>query len=123
MSSSGMGRDVHSLMLSIQHFTCRPRRRPPSKVLWGMVLERLLWLMWRVTCLKHARFHARITQEAERVIQYSITDPPPPAVRHTSHRASGTSRKGLQQPFNTPLFDVFLQQLLGVVLIQSVTSH
>ena len=32
VSSSSMGRDVHSLMLSIQHFLCRPRRRPPSKV-------------------------------------------------------------------------------------------
>ena len=33
VSSSGMGRVVHSLMLSIQHFLCRPRtRRPPSKV-------------------------------------------------------------------------------------------
>ena len=30
VSSSGMGRDIHSLMLSIQHFLCRPRRRPPS---------------------------------------------------------------------------------------------
>ena len=30
--SSGMGRDVHSLMLCTQHFLCRPRRRPPSKV-------------------------------------------------------------------------------------------
>ena len=30
--SSGIGRDVHSLMLIIQHFLCRPRRRPPSKV-------------------------------------------------------------------------------------------
>ena len=28
VSSSGMGRDVPSLMLSIQHFLCRPRRRP-----------------------------------------------------------------------------------------------
>ena len=28
MSRSGMGRDVPSLMLSIQHFLCRPRRRP-----------------------------------------------------------------------------------------------
>ena len=26
-----MGRDVHSLMLSVQHFLCRPRRRPPSR--------------------------------------------------------------------------------------------
>ena len=32
MSSSGMDRDVYSLMLSIQHFLCRPWRRPPSKV-------------------------------------------------------------------------------------------
>ena len=32
VSRSGMGRDVHSLMLSIQHFLCRPRRRPASKV-------------------------------------------------------------------------------------------
>ena len=32
VSSSGIGRSVHSLMLSIQHFLCRPRRRPPSKV-------------------------------------------------------------------------------------------
>ena len=29
MGSSGMGRDVHSLMLSVQQFLCRPRRRPP----------------------------------------------------------------------------------------------
>ena len=32
MSSSGRGRDVHSLMLSIQHFLCRSRRRSPSMV-------------------------------------------------------------------------------------------
>ena len=32
VSSSGMGRDVHSLVSSIQHFLRRPRRRPPSKV-------------------------------------------------------------------------------------------
>ena len=31
-SSSGIGTDVHSLMLSNQYFLCRPRRRPPSKV-------------------------------------------------------------------------------------------
>ena len=30
----GVGRDVHSLMLSIQHFLCRSRRRPPSSVPW-----------------------------------------------------------------------------------------
>ena len=40
VSSSCMGRDVHSLMLSFQHFLCRPQRRPPSKVPWRMVLER-----------------------------------------------------------------------------------
>ena len=32
VSSSGIGRNVRSLMLFIQHFPCRPRRRPPSKV-------------------------------------------------------------------------------------------
>ena len=32
VSSSGTGRDVHSLMLSIQHFLCRSRRRSPSMV-------------------------------------------------------------------------------------------
>ena len=32
VSSSYMGRDVHSSVLSIQHFLCKPRRRPPSKV-------------------------------------------------------------------------------------------
>ena len=31
MSSSGLGRAVHSLVLSIQHFLCRPRSRPPSR--------------------------------------------------------------------------------------------
>ena len=32
VSSSGMDGDVHFFLLSIQHFLCRPRRRPPSKV-------------------------------------------------------------------------------------------
>ena len=31
VSSSGMGKDVHFLMLSIQHFLCRPRHHPPSQ--------------------------------------------------------------------------------------------
>ena len=31
VSTSGMVRDVHSLKLFIQHFLCRPRRRPLSK--------------------------------------------------------------------------------------------
>ena len=36
MSSSGMGRNIHSFMLSIQHFLCRTRRRPPFKVKEGL---------------------------------------------------------------------------------------
>ena len=48
-----MGRDVHSLTLSIQHFLCRPRRRLPSNVPWRMVLERL---SWRVTCPNYSSF-------------------------------------------------------------------
>ena len=32
---SSSGRDVHSLMLSIQHLLCRPRRRLPSNCLEG----------------------------------------------------------------------------------------
>ena len=51
LSSSSMGKDARSLMLSIQHFLCQPRHRPPSKVPWRMVL------CWRVTCPKHASFH------------------------------------------------------------------
>ena len=54
ISSSDMGRDVRSFMLSIQHFLCQPRHCPPSKVPWRMVLERLLW---SVTCPNHASFH------------------------------------------------------------------
>ena len=47
VSIPGMDRDVHSLMLSIQHFLCRPWRRPSFKAPWRMVLERL---SLRVTC-------------------------------------------------------------------------
>ena len=54
VSSLGMGRDVLSLILSIQHFLCWPQHCPPSKVSWRMVLERLSWC---VTCLNHASFH------------------------------------------------------------------
>ena len=32
VNSSGMGRNIHSLTLSIQHFLCRLRHCPPSKV-------------------------------------------------------------------------------------------
>ena len=51
VSGSRMGRDVHCLMLSIQHFLCRPQHHPPSKVTWRIVLERLSWC---VTCPNHA---------------------------------------------------------------------
>ena len=43
---------MSTLMFSFQHFLCRPRYRPPSKVPWRMVLERL---SWRVTYLKTKR--------------------------------------------------------------------
>ena len=49
VSSFGTGRDVHSLMLSTQHFHCRPRCRPPSKVPWKMV--------WKVSILVHSRMY------------------------------------------------------------------
>ena len=38
VSSSGMGRDVYSLM-SIQHFLCWPQHCSPSKMPWRMVLR------------------------------------------------------------------------------------
>ena len=53
LGSSGMGRYVHSLMLSIQHFLCRSRCRLPCRVPWRKVLERLTW---GVTCPNHASF-------------------------------------------------------------------
>ena len=43
VSSSSMGKYVHSLMLTTHHFLCRPWRRPPSKVPRRMALERLQW--------------------------------------------------------------------------------
>ena len=53
MNSSGMGRDIHSLTSSIQHYLCLPRWCClPSKVPWRMVLGRLLR---HVTCLNHAK--------------------------------------------------------------------
>ena len=41
VSGSGMGRDVYSLTLSIQHFLCQPQCHQTSKMPWRMVLERL----------------------------------------------------------------------------------
>ena len=42
VSSSAMGRDVHSLMLSVQHFFCRPQSCPPSNVPWRMVFQKVV---------------------------------------------------------------------------------
>ena len=56
LSSSSMGRDVHSMILSdlsIQYFLCWPRHSPPSQVPWRVVLERL---SWRMTYPHHASF-------------------------------------------------------------------
>ena len=41
MGSLGTGRDVHSMMLSVEHFLRRPRRRPPLK--GRTVLELVNW--------------------------------------------------------------------------------
>ena len=49
-SSSGMVRDVHSLMLFTQYFPCWPGHHPPPKVPWSMLFERLSWP-------NHASFH------------------------------------------------------------------
>ena len=48
VSGCDMGRDVHSMMLSIQHFLCWPRCHPPSKVPWRMVWRGCLrmWHVW-----------------------------------------------------------------------------
>ena len=55
VSSSGMGRDVLSLILSHKHFLCRTWGCPATKVPWRMVLERLSWLV-HVTCPNPASF-------------------------------------------------------------------
>ena len=43
VSSFGMGMDVHSLMMSIQHFLRRRRRRPPSKVPWTALILKVFF--------------------------------------------------------------------------------
>ena len=53
VSSSGMGRDAHSLVLSIQHILCWPRCHSPSEVPFRMVLD---MLSWQLTCSNHASF-------------------------------------------------------------------
>ena len=51
-SSSGMGRDVHSLLLFLQHFLCWPQRRPPSKVPWRIVCRGCRDVWWRCSLVK-----------------------------------------------------------------------
>ena len=53
VNSFGRGRDVHSLMLLIQHFLCQPGCHPPFKLPQRMSLEKL---SWHVTCPNHASF-------------------------------------------------------------------
>ena len=62
VSSSGMGRYVHSLVLSIQHFLCQPQHCSPSRVPRRRALERLSWC---VTCLNHANFHLSIKEKVQ----------------------------------------------------------
>ena len=65
VSRSGMGRNVHSLTLSLQRFLCRPRRRPLSKVPWRMILERL---SWQVTCPTYWYWHVVIIGYLDSVV-------------------------------------------------------
>ena len=53
VSSSGTDRDVHSLMLSIQHFLCRQRRRSPFRCPEGCFGATIMAL---VTYPNHASF-------------------------------------------------------------------
>ena len=75
VGSFGLGRNVHSLMLSIQHFLCLSRRRPPSKVPWRMVLETLFW---HVTCPNHANFHLLAAKRQICLRFLILTQPPLP---------------------------------------------
>ena len=49
----------HSLILSIPHFLCRSRHRPPSKVPLRMFLERLMWRVTCPNCASYSPLHAR----------------------------------------------------------------
>ena len=51
--SSGKGRDVHSLMLSIRHFLCRPRRLPSSKgaLKGGLGAEGIFFIFFIAGCV------------------------------------------------------------------------
>ena len=77
VSSSGMGRSVHSLMLSFQHFLCRPRRRPLCKVPSRLVLERLSYRC--MTCPSHASVRL-LTVAREFLWAHNGTDPAPDPV-------------------------------------------
>ena len=71
VSSPGMGRDVHSLTLFVEHFLCRPRRLPPTKVPWKTGLETL---SWRVTCPNLASFRfLSVGQQASSSLQNSLS--------------------------------------------------
>ena len=52
VSSSSMGRGVHSMMLSILYFLCQPRRRPLSKVPREMVLKRFCRGAWHARTMQ-----------------------------------------------------------------------
>ena len=62
VSSCDIGRDVNSLMSSIQHFLCQSQCCPPSKVPWRMVLERLD-SMWHAQTL-HVSVSWQLPEEA-----------------------------------------------------------
>ena len=68
VSSSGMGMDVHSLMLSIQHSLCHQWCHPLYKVPTRMVLELLSWC---VTCLNHVNFRQWASGCKNIIVQYS----------------------------------------------------
>ena len=61
VSSSGMGRDVHPLMLSLQHFLCRPRRRP-------------LCVLTLIRCSFHPRVTAVARKRPRSLCQKCILD-------------------------------------------------
>ena len=80
-----MGRDVHSSMFSIQHFLCRPRRRPPSRVPRRVDLERLLW---RVACPNRASFRLLTVVRRGSLLNRLSCFPDNPLVKELSYRPS-----------------------------------
>ena len=98
MSNSGMGRDVHSLVLSIQHFLYRPQRRPPFRVPRRMVLERL---SWRVTCPNHANLSLESCQKTFFWTHKAIDLAPRPVVGFVPH-VGDVKRNFLRHWFRKP---------------------